>query len=117
MAVCVRRGHRGAAVIGDIGFQGILDSGGVAGQRVLEAGDECVGTVIIGGHAVVRLIRGGIAVIGADADGGEESGIRGVIHDAVQKLRALHVVVRHGNAFQAGHLEIGVHNALNGVPV
>ena len=86
MAVGVRRGHGGAAVVGDIGFQGILDGGGVAGQRVLEAGDECVGTVVIGRHAVVRLIGGGIPVVGADADGGEESGIRGVTLTVISLL-------------------------------
>ena len=115
VAVSVRGGHCRAAVVYNIGFQRVLYRGGVAGQGVLKAGDQGVGAIVVRRYTA-RCIVCGVTVIGADTDGGQKGGVGRIVDDAVHQLGAFHVVVRYGYALELGHLEIGVHHALNRVP-
>ena len=116
MAVGVRGGHSRAAVVDNIGFQRVLYRGSVAGQCILEAGNQGVGAIVIRGHIAIGFIRCGIAIIGADTDGSQKGGVGRIVDDTVHQLGAFHIVVRYGYALEVGHLEIGVHHPFNRVP-
>ena len=117
MPVGVSFRHGNAVIVVGVFLQRVLDSGGVGVQRGAQAVNQGVGAVIEHLDAVHLVVCGSIAVIGADADGREESIVCGIGCDAVQHLHMLHAILRLGVGADVRHLDIGELNSLDGIAV